>query len=360
MIIHSKVKDYRVEMVKDIWSGNPEFSGMSKINRPFFFIDGNLFKFYGPQLKELVGSHFVLKIDADERNKEYIKLGDYYRALIEAGFTRNDSLVTLGGGIVQDISGFIASTLYRGINWIFVPTTLLAQSDSCIGSKTSLNYKSYKNLVGSFFPPNRIFLCPSFTQTLRQEDYMSGLGEVVKLHLLGGEQTVRQLIVCLPTLNMRKDDKALLTAIQKSLEVKISYMKDDEFDNGKRNMLNFGHCFGHAIESTSSFAIPHGQAVVIGMMFANIVAKNRRLMGAVLFEQLHQQMLKPTLTFYPGKCSLDTDAIFAAMQMDKKRTGAGLALIMLVDGYKTMKIDDLAYDELATANRELQQILGVA
>ena len=126
------------------------------------------------------------------------------------------------------------------------------------------------------------------------------------------------------------------------------------------NLLNFGHCFGHAVESTSSFVIPHGQAVVIGMMFANIVAKNRRLMGAVLFEQLHQQMLKPTLTFYPGKCSLDTDAIFAAMQMDKKRTGAGLALIMLVDGYKTMKIDDLAYDELATANRELQQILGVA
>jgi len=126
------------------------------------------------------------------------------------------------------------------------------------------------------------------------------------------------------------------------------------------NLLNFGHCFGHAVESTSSFVIPHGQAVVIGMMFANIVAKNRQLMSSVLFEQLHQQVLKPTLTSFPSKHHLDIATIFSAMKMDKKRTSEDLALIMLVEGCNMVKIDDLAYEEVATSNRELQQVLGLS
>jgi len=268
-------------------------------------------------------------------------------------------MISIGGGIVQDITGFAASTIYRGINWIFVPTTLLAQSDSCIGSKTSLNYKSYKNLIGSFFPPNDIYLCPRFTDTLLSEDYFSGLGEVIKLHLMGGEKIARELMANLPSIAMRKDASALLLAIEKSLGVKLSHMLDDEFDTGKRNLLNYGHCFGHAVESTSAFAIPHGQAVVIGMMFANIVAKNRGILNDELFKSIHNQALLPALVSKPSISHLDTDTIFAAMKMDKKRIGEGLVLVLLSNGFEMKKIEDLTYDELRSANLELQKLIGI-
>lgn len=354
--VHSAIRDYEVNFLDSF----DFLATFEKIPNRFYVIDSNVWNLYHESLFARLDPQLVMVLPIEEDRKNLFTVMEVYDALMSRAAKRNMTLISIGGGIVQDITGFAASTLYRGINWIFVPTTLLAQADSCIGSKTSLNYRSYKNLVGSFFPPNQVFLYPCFTRTLKQEDFFSGLGEIVKLHLMGGEQLAHQLITYLPTLNKRDDDHTLLTAIKKSLEVKISYMQDDEFDNGKRNMLNFGHCFGHAIESTSSFAIPHGQAVVIGMMFANIVAKNRRLMDVALYEQVHQLVLKPTLVSYPSKYDLDTDAIFAAMKMDKKRTGEGLVLIMLVDGYAMLKIDDLVFDELAAANRELQQIFGVA
>ena len=205
----------------------------------------------------------------------------------------------------------------------------------------------------------RDILSPGFTKTLKNEDYFSGLGEVVKLHLMGGAQLAHELMLSLSILTGRENAAALLSAIEKSLAVKLSYMRDDEFDTGKRNLLNFGHCFGHAVESTSAFAIPHGQAVIIGMMFANVVAKSRGLMSATLFEQLQRQVLKPALSAQPAKGQLDTDAVFAAMKMDKKRTGDGLVLIMLIDGFEMIKIDDLTYDDLDTSNHELQKLIGV-
>lgn len=354
--VHSAIRDYEANFLDSF----DFFAAFEKIPNRFYVIDSNVWNLYHESLFSRLDPQLVMVLSIEEDRKNLFTVMEVYDALMSRAAKRNMTLISMGGGIVQDITGFAASTLYRGINWIFVPTTLLAQADSCIGSKTSLNYKGYKNLVGSFFPPNQIFLSPGFTRTLKQEDFFNGLGEVVKLHLMGGEGLAHQLIATLPTLTGRGDDTVLLPAIKKSLEVKLSYMQDDEFDNGKRNLLNFGHCFGHAVESTSSFAIPHGQAVVIGMMFANIVAKNRRMMGRGLFEQLHQQVLKPTLISYPSEDHLDTVAIFNAMKMDKKRTGEGLVLVMLVDGYNMIKADDLVYDELAAANRELQQILGVA
>ena len=349
MIIHSKVKDYRVEMVKDIWSGNPEFSGMSKINRPFFFIDGNLFKFYGPQLKELVGSHFVLKIDADERNKEYIKLGDYYRALIEAGFTRNDSLVTLGGGIVQDISGFIASTLYRGIKWVYVPTTLLAQADSCIGSKTSINFGEAKNLVGTFYPPDVILVDTALTKTLPAGDFNSGVGEIIKFHLLSDADGYQRLKDFLASALLSQGPK-LKAIIDSTLQIKRSYFERDEFDTGVRNLLNYGHCFGHALESASNFSIPHGIAVIVGMDFVNHVSVARGLMSVGLAGEL-EGIFKP---FYPkiDFNQVTPEKILMYLKKDKKRVGPGLTMILGKILGDFAKYDDITEEEVRSAWRE--------
>jgi 3-dehydroquinate synthase len=354
--VHSAIRDYQVHFFDAF-----DFLGtLEKIQNRFYVIDSNVWEIYRDSLFSALDPQTVMVLPIEEDRKNLFTVMEVYDALMSRSAKRNMKLISIGGGIVQDITGFAASTLYRGINWIFVPTTLLAQADSCIGGKTSLNYKNYKNLVGSFFPPNQIFLCPRFTGTLKDEDYFSGLGEVIKLHLMGGEQMSDELMANMPALVGREDSAALLVAIEQSLNVKLSYMQNDEFDMGRRNLLNFGHCFGHAVESTSAFAIPHGQAVVVGMLFANIVARNRGVMDAALFERLCRGVLQPALTTRPSKNQLDTDALHAAMKMDKKRTGDGLVLVMLIDGFEMVKIEDLTYAELADANRELQKLIGVA
>lgn len=354
--IRSAIRDYEVNFHDSF----DFFAAFEEIPNRFYVIDSNVWELYRDSLFSCLDPQLVMVLPIEEERKNLYTVMEVYDALMSREAKRNMTMISIGGGIVQDITGFAASTLYRGINWIFVPTTLLAQADSSIGSKTSLNYKRYKNLVGSFFPPNQIFLSPGFTKTLKNEDYFSGLGEVVKLHLMGGESLAQELMLNLPALTGRENMAALLLAIEKSLAVKLSYMQDDEFDMGKRNLLNFGHCFGHAVESTSAFSVPHGQAVVIGMMFANVVAKNRGLMRAGFFEQLHHQALQPALKTLPNNSQLDTDALFSAMKMDKKRIGDGLVLIMLIDGFELIKIDNLALDELATANQQLQTLIGVA
>jgi len=354
MNVHSAIRDYEVHF-SDAFDFLDAFE---KISNRFYVIDSNVWRIYQGSIFSNLDPQLVMVLPIEEDRKNLSTVMEIYDALMARSAKRNMTMISIGGGIVQDITGFAASTLYRGINWIFVPTTLLAQADSCIGSKTSLNYKNYKNLIGSFFPPNQIFLCSRFTNTLKNDDYFSGMGEVIKLHLMGGEVLARELMSSLPALSGRDDPTALLSAIEKSLAVKLSYMQDDEFDTGKRNLLNYGHCFGHAVESTSKFAIPHGQAVIVGMLFANIVAKTRGLMDSVLFHELQSQVLLPALTSRPTKSQLNTDAIISAMKMDKKRTGDGLVLVMLTDGFEMCKVEDLGHDELESASLELQLILG--
>jgi 3-dehydroquinate synthase len=353
--IHSAIRDYDVKFQESF----DFLAAFEAIPNRFYVIDSNVWQLYRDSLFKNLDPEMVTVLEIEEERKNLLTVMEIYDALMSRAAKRNMTLISIGGGIVQDITGFAASTLYRGINWIFVPTTLLAQADSCIGSKTSLNYKTYKNLVGSFYPPNQVFLCPEFTKTLKNQDYFSGLGEVVKLHLMGGEALAEELILNLPALTDRKNTAVLLLAIEKSLAVKLSYMEDDEFDMGKRNLLNFGHCFGHAIETTSAFAIPHGQAVLIGMMFANIVANRRGLMSDKVFEKLHSRALQPALTSLPNVSQLDTNRLCSAMKMDKKRTSDGLVLIMLVDGFNLIKVDDLSIDEMSSANQELKKLIHV-
>lgn len=352
--VQSAIRDYQVQFSENF----DFFFSFEAIPNRHYVIDSNVWNLYKDSVFSKLETNQVTVLPIEEDRKNLHTVMEVYDALMARSAKRNMTMISIGGGIVQDITGFAASTLYRGINWIFVPTTLLAQADSCIGSKTSLNYKNYKNLIGSFFPPNQIFLCPKFTDTLKKEDYFSGMGEVIKLHLMGGEALTHQLIAKLPSLNKRNSSTLLRQAIEKSLMTKLSYMQDDEFDTGKRNLLNFGHCFGHAVESTSSFFVPHGQAVIVGMLFANIVARNRGLLSSALFQVIQHEVLLPALTTPPHNSHLDSKEIIAAMQMDKKRTGDGLVLVILTDSYAMMKIDDLSQSELEVANLELKSLIN--
>jgi len=349
--VQSRIRDYPVHM-----TGDAGFvSGFERLPHRCYVVDENVWRLYKTStLSPLDPSRTIIQ-PINERLKTLESVSLLYDRLVDFPAKRNLALVSIGGGILQDITGFAASTLYRGIYWIYVPTTLLAQADSCVGGKTSLNYKRYKNLVGTFYPPHEVYVHTPFLGTLEESEFCSGLGEVVKLHIMGGQDSVRSLLNLLPAIR-RRDNEALTTAATDSLTVKLAYVSEDEFDQGRRNMLNFGHCFGHALETTSDFLIPHGQAVLVGVMLANIASRNRGLLSRSLETELRQALLEPNLVVRPGRVQLEPQAVIDAMKRDKKRKGDGLALVVLKDGYQMQRLDDFTPDE---ARATLEELMGL-
>ncbi len=174
----------------------------------------------------------------------------------------------------------------------------------------------------------------------------------MKFHIMGGEQKSRELVELFPDL-VRRDPDTLLGCIRAGLGIKMAFMEGDEFDKGRRNLLNYGHCFGHALEATSHFEIPHGQAVVLGMMMANVVARRRGVLSDEAERFVLEGLLMPALYARPKPEHLDAELLLEAMSHDKKQTGEGLVLIMLSDGYEVVKVDDCTAAELTDAVAEM-------
>lgn len=315
-------------------------------------IDKKVWSLYKDNYFKQLDSSRVILVKADEFNKSLKTIMSLYDALIERRAKRNIVLVSIGGGIIQDVSGFLASTIYRGVKWIYAPTTLLAQADSCIGGKTSLNYKDFKNLIGTFYPPNYIIIDVDFIYTQKRIDFYSGIGELLKLHIMGGSRYLEAILKLLPGV-ISKRKGCLLKAVCNSLLIKKKYIEEDEFDGGKRNLLNYGHCFGHALETASNFKIPHGQAVVLGMMLANIVSRERGLLSSGLESKLFNELLLPILFVKPKQYLLKEENIILSMRKDKKRVGTKLPLIIIKDGLIANKITDLDEKEVRFALGEL-------
>lgn len=353
MTVASSIRNYQVAFSEDM----NFLESCEQIPNRFYIIDKNVWELYKASLGKLDEQRLlILPINEEAKCLETVMA--VYDVLMKSAAKRNMTMISIGGGITQDITGFVASTLYRGINWIYVPTTLLAQADSCIGSKTSLNYQKYKNLVGTFYPPTQIYINTGFLATLEPEDFYSGLGEVIKLYMMGGETSAAAFIKNSPSIKQRDGD-ALMKAIQDVLTIKLQYIQEDEFDGGRRNLLNFGHCLGHALESTTNFAIPHGQAVLVGILFANIIARLRGDMSNARYESFNRNLILDNIHIDRGRLRLDIAQIFEAMKMDKKRVGEGLALIMMRDDYSMLKVQDLQYDELVEGLSELAETVNI-
>jgi 3-dehydroquinate synthase len=353
MKIRSSIRDYDVHFAED----DGFVAGFSRFPQVCFVVDENVWAHHSDSTLRLLPRDETIVLPVSEERKTLATVLEIYDRLTERSAKRNLTLVTIGGGTLQDVTGFAASTLYRGINWIFVPTTLLAQADSCIGSKTSLNYRRFKNLIGTFYPPSEVHIHPSFLKTLREEDFFSGLGEVVKLHLMGGEGKIGELSALLPAIR-RREPSPLHSVVRNSLLIKQAYIEGDEFDTGRRNLLNFGHCFGHALETVSGYEIPHGQAVLIGIVFANIVSRRRGLLPESTFRRLLEDTLLPNLLRPPSPGSFEVDGIYSAMKQDKKRTGEDLAMVLLRDDLTLTKVNDYIRDELVSDLDGLSRILS--
>lgn len=289
-----------------------------------FLIDERVKQLHSDTISSLFHYGPVISVEALEANKSLDTMPKIIESLIDSGIRRGDTLVVIGGGIVQDIGCFIASTLFRGLSWVFVPTTLLAQADSCIGSKSSINLRGHKNIIGTFNPPEVVHICPAFVSTLSNVDLRSGVGEMLKVHMLDSIKSLSEIITHYDRLLVNKN--LTMEFLRASLLIKKRYIEADEFDQGIRNLLNYGHSFGHAIEGATNFKIPHGIAVTMGMDIANFISPKIGFGTNNPFEMSHDTMRKNYHGFQSEP--IDINIFRAALEKDKKNTSDQLGLIL--------------------------------
>lgn len=322
MDIQSKSHPYCVETVPDLAAAVWSVSGTSV----FYLVDQRVHELYPEAFSEAEQSGRLLTVVASEEQKTYERLVPLFLDLIERKVRRNATLCVVGGGVLQDIGCFIASVLFRGLRWELVPTTLLAQCDSCIGSKSSLNIGPYKNQLGTFYSPHRVLLAFSALRTLTRDEIRSGLGEAIKLHLIAGPEafaSLRSRLAVVP-----EDPAELSSVIIESLQIKKAYIERDEFDLGIRNLLNYGHTFGHAFESTTHFAIPHGIAVTLGIAAATHISQCLGWVSADYANSLNTFLKLFYAPYERELAQVSPSSLMQALGKDKKNVGKGLTCIL--------------------------------
>ena len=346
MEIKSSHRNYKVEF-------NKEFADSLKIASAipgaYTVVDANVYQLY----KDLIHAHIkgpIMEIVAVEENKTFEKTGEYIRQLLESGIRKNNQLIVIGGGIVQDIGAFMASILFRGIEYTLLPTTLLAQCDSCIGSKSSMNIANYKNQLGTFYPPTRVLISNSVLKTLTRQDLNSGICEALKLAMIEGPDPTTRMA---NALKGGLEGEALQVVVQQALAIKKIYIEEDEFDKGRRNLLNYGHTFGHAFESQSGYKIPHGVAVGLGIMAANFFSFKRGMISEAALEESENLLKRWCGDFLPELRKLSSESLLAAMKSDKKSSKDQVGFI-LTRGFGKMERSFIDFQE---SRRLLEELL---
>ena len=336
LYIKSGIQDYSVSFVDDFQESLRE-----DLKKPYvIIIDQNVSNLYSSILDPLLKNNHVLKVKAIETNKTLAFVQNIIEFLTENNFKRNHTLIAIGGGIIQDLTCFTASILFRGVSWIFYPTTLLAQCDSCIGSKSSINVGTIKNQVGTFYPPQKIVIDTKFTSTLEPIDIFSGLGEAIKVHYLDEEQRFESIFNNYP--QVLEDLQVLEQVIYDSLMIKKRVIEIDEYDQEYRNIMNYGHTLGHALESVTKYQIPHGIAVTIGMGIANTISQQLGYLSKDDMEKM-ETLIQANSKLVSIK--LDSlEPLWEALKKDKKNTDDEINFI-LTHGFGKMFKAKLPLDE---------------
>ena len=292
----------------------------------------DIMKLYGKILEESleeagVRKHLIV-VPPGEESKSWETAGLVHSYLIDIKLDRTSSIIALGGGVVGDLAGFVASTFLRGVDLVQAPTTLLAQVDSSIGGKTAVNHTKGKNLIGSFYQPRLVVVDPSLIETLSLREQRSGLAEVVKYGVIAN----KELFELLEEVDegVLDDVDTLEEIVSKCCAIKTRFVERDEKDTkGIRASLNYGHTLGHALEIQRPHSIKHGEAVAVGMIFASDIAVRYGLMHRKDFDRLKHLLESLHL---PTKISLsETNHILDAMHRDKK-VDTGLMRLVLPTG----------------------------
>jgi len=338
------IKKLKVRLERIPWQSYEIFIGYDVLSRIAMMItnsnianhyvivtDDNVCKFYGERL--LI--HFIkmgIKTDiidfpAGERAKNFQSVLDLAGKLLDLGVDRKSALVALGGGVVGDLTGFLSSVYMRGITYIQVPTTLMAQVDSSIGGKTAIDLPQGKNLLGTFYQPAGVFIDIKCLDTLPASEYQNGLAEIVKYGIINSEAFFHKLEVGVNVI-LSRDRFFLEEVIESACRIKKDIVEKDEKEQGLRRILNFGHTLGHALEVASEYKLSHGRSVAIGMIA--VARLSNKMLG---FPEEDRQRIELLIRSLGIECiiprELAIEDILSVLHRDKKKDGRTIHFVML-------------------------------
>jgi 3-dehydroquinate synthase len=292
----------------------------------FLLIDNNVQKLYDINHKN---TFIINPIESNKNIETVLKVCQW---LCDKGFNKGHRLFVIGGGITQDIGAFVGSIYKRGINWVYIPTTLLSQCDSCIGGKTALNFHSIKNQLALFSAPSLVIIDPKFLKTLNSQDIINGMGEIIKFFILGGISYIEKI-----------NQYSMQERIFHGLAIKKSIIEYDEFEINIRKALNYGHSFGHAIEAATNYTIPHGEAVLLGIEIINRLFTNNNNISKIISEYTSLDKIK----------NLKTSTIIELLKQDKKTKLNKITLVVPSEIGITNFIDSTLDQQLAYKLNEI-------
>ncbi|OQY42687.1 MAG: 3-dehydroquinate synthase [Fusobacteriia bacterium 4572_74] len=339
-------KSYDIFIEKGIFEEVGKYiSKVYKKKKIVVVTDTNVDRLYGDKLlRNLQNSGYTavkVVFNAGEENKNFDILTEVYEKIIDSGIKRGDLLIAFGGGVVGDLAGFAASTIYRGIDFIQIPTTLLAQVDSSVGGKVAVDTTRGKNLVGSFYQPKVVIIDPEFLKTLDKREVRSGMAEVIKYGVIYDIEFFDYLLGKEDLKGFMADIKKI---IKKCCEIKAKIVEKDELDIGIRMILNFGHTLGHAIEKYYNYTkYTHGEAISIGMYEITRLGEKLGITKAGESDKIKQILKKYNL---PIEDEVKLEDLIEIMKTDKKNISGILNFIFLSEIGK-VEIKKVTEEEIA-------------
>jgi len=291
--------------------------------------DKNVYQLHRKKIDSLINANsktVIYVFNSEEKNKNLKSVESVYNVLLKNKFSRSDDIIAIGGGIVGDVSGFIASTFMRGIKYFQVPTTLLSMVDSSVGGKTGVNFNNVKNLIGTFYQPEAVFIDNNFLTTLPQKEIISGAGEIFKYAFLSDDSSYNFIRKSLSEIVVEnKFNEKLITHC---IRIKSSVVESDEKEtSGLRKILNLGHTFAHAFESVLNYKIKHGEAVICGIIASLIVSEKLGLISKDDLIKYENDFVY--LPLHKGILKAEPKAVISLMKSDKKTSDGKIKLVLV-------------------------------
>ena len=325
-------RSYDILIGKNSLNNLGEFLSHKHYSKIFVITDANVAKLHLPRLQAVLPNFEMVIVDAGEQTKSFSYLEKVCEEILAKGIDRKSLIVAFGGGVIGDLSGFVASILLRGIDFVQVPTTLLACVDSSVGGKTAINSKSGKNLIGSFYQPKMVICDLNFLETLPLREIKAGYGEVVKYGLIRDLEFFEFL-----EQNHQKifagDEEVMVKIITRSCQIKAEIVGADEKESGERALLNFGHTFGHTFETETNYSneLMHGEAVALGMVMAAKMSQNFGMISQVDFDRILKHFKDCDLVTSPLQIrqNWNEENLVSHLFKDKKHENKNLTFILL-------------------------------
>ena len=305
-----------------------------------------------PQIDAQDSEIFYLGIPDSEKGKSSETLLKVWDWLGSAGFTRSDLIVAIGGGAVTDFAGFAAASWLRGLDWVAVPTTVAGMVDAAVGGKTGINSDFGKNLIGAFHSPIEVIIDPQWLTTLGDRDFAAGLAEVVKCGFIRDPQ-ILALIAGKSISDIRASRDLTVELIRRAISVKADVVSSDFKESFEREILNYGHTFGHAVELASKYSLRHGECVSIGMVFVAHLAHSLGILSQEIVDQ-HIQILSK-LGLPVRYAEGDWLNLLATMRVDKKSRGKQIRFVVISKIAETKRVETVTDDQLLAAYEMVSQ-----